>query len=349
MGNHSFAPMIHGGLQLNSNTMRTVNFLAKFSFAGLLFLNMTGCDEEVKIPEGPKPDSEALIQWFNTSNDDSRQHFSISSSTGGQVTGSKGTMIQFGSKVFLTLSGETVTGNVDIELIEIYNRATMLLTKKPTNGKWGNDSISTLVSGGEFYVNATQNGNQLKLKTGFTIVAPTENTGEIDQDMRRFTGAVECEGNDCNVIWEEEDDKGIEIGEFQGVGGFKTAYYVFQSKFGWTNIDRWYNDPRPKTTIFVDVPDGFDNTNCAVFVAYDGEPTALASFDIYDKDKKLFAEHYGLIPIGIKVHFILVSIIDEEIHYAIKAATITENHVAIIDSVQSITEEELTELIGDLP
>jgi hypothetical protein len=329
--------------------MRTVKFLVKISFAGLLFLNMTRCDEEVKILEGPKPDSEALFNWFNESGDNNEQHFSINSSTGGNVTGSKGTTLQFSPNAFSTLSGDAVTGNVDIELIEIYDRATMLVTNRPTNGKWENNSIKTLVSGGEFYVNATQNGNQLKPKTNFTIVAPTENTGEIDQDMRRFTGVAACASDSCNIIWEEDDNKGIEIGEFQVTGGFKTAYYVYQSKFGWTNIDRWYNDPRPKTTIFVDVPDGFDNTNCAVFVTYDGESTALASFDIYDKDKKLFAEHYGLIPVGLKVHFILISIIDEEIHYAIQPATITENHVAVINAVESITEEELINLIDDLP
>ena len=59
-----------------------------------------------------------------------------------------------------------------------------------------------------------------------------------------------------------------------------TGYGTFISNFGWTNIDRWYNDPRPKTTLFVDLPEGFDNTNCNVYVSYDGEPTALALLDM---------------------------------------------------------------------
>jgi hypothetical protein len=86
-----------------------------------------------------------------------------------------------------------------------------------------------------------------------------------------------------------------------------------------------------------------------VYLAYDGEPTALASFDMYDKDKKLFTEHYGLIPIGLKVHFIFVSIIEDEIHYAIQPATITENHTEVIGEVESITEADLIKLIDDLP
>lgn len=317
--------------------------------AGFFCLGIISCDDKNETPAGPKPDKVALHEFFNSGINERIQHFTVSSSTGGNVTGSKGTVIKFSANAFLTLNGDGVTGNVDVELIEIYDRSTMLLTKKHTNGKKETGDISTLVSGGEFYVNASQNGVQLKPAKGFTIVAPTKNTGEIDQDMRQFTGVVTCEGDDCDVIWEENMDRGIEIGEFQGTGGFQTAYFVFQSQFGWTNIDRWYSDPRPKTTIFVDVPEGFDNSNCAVFIAYDGEPTALGRFDKYDVTKGMFTEHYGLIPIGLKVYFILISIIENKIHYAIQGATITENHVEVIDAVQSITEEELIDLIGDLP
>jgi hypothetical protein len=313
------------------------------------FIITTACDkDDITIPES-KPDGEALHHWFDSGVMDREQHFTLTVSTGGALTGSQGTKLDFGPNAFTTLSGEAVTGSVDITLVELYDRASMLLTKKPTNGKRTDGSISTMVSGGEFFVNATQNGSPLKLKSGYTIVAPTENTGEIDQEMKQFDGEINCEGDDCDLVWNEVQDRGIEIGEFQVTGGFKTAYYVFQSKFGWTNIDRWYNDPRPKTKIFVDVPEGFDNTNCVVYIAYDGEPTALGSFDIYDKDKKLFTEHYGLIPVGLKVHFILVSIIDDTIHYAIQGATITENHTEIIENVQSITEDKLIDLIAELP
>ena len=329
--------------------MRTNQISARMLLVVSFCLAVMSCDDKNETPAGPKPDQAALKEFFESGVTERIQQFTVSSTTGGNIKGTQGTRIEFGANAFKTLSGGAVTGNVDVELIEIYDRATMLLTKKPTNGKMENGDISTLVSGGEFYVNATQDGAQLKPAAGFTIIAPTKNTGEIDQDMRQFTGVENCVGDDCNLVWEENEDRGIEIGEFQDTGGFQTGYYVFQSQFGWTNIDRWYNDPRPKTTIFVDVPEGFDNTNCAVFIVYDGEPTALGRFDKYDASTGMFTEHYGLIPIGLEVHFILVSIIENEIHYAIQAATITANHVEVIGAVQSITEEELIDLIGELP
>jgi hypothetical protein len=315
----------------------------------LLLIGTIGCDDENPKLESENPDGAALNSWFDASTEKEIQHFTLDAHMGGDITGEQGTILKFSGDAFVRLNDEAITGTVDIELIEVYDRASMLLTKRPTNGKNSDGKISTLVSGGEFYVNAIKGGEQLKLKSGFTIVAPTENTGEIDQDMKKFDGKIACEGNDCDLLWEEDGDRGIEIGEFQATGGFKTAYFVFQSKFGWTNIDRWYNDTRPKTTIFVDVPEGFNNTNCAVYIAYDGEPAALGSFDKYDEDTNLFTEHYGLIPVGLDVHFILVSIVEGEIHYAIQAATITENHVEHIDDVDSITEAELVELIHALP
>ena len=329
--------------------MKKFTFLASMLFVGFFCMSIISCDDKNEAPAGPKPDKDALIEFFDESITKSTQHFTVSSSTGGNITGSQGTIVKFSTNPFLTLNGNIVTGNVDVELIEIYDRSSMLFANRPTNGKKENGDISTLISGGEFFVNATQDGIQLKPAAGFTIVAPTDNTGDIDQDMRQFRGVEICDGEDCDVIWEENKDRGIEIGEFQGTGGWKTAYYVFQSQFGWTNIDRWYNDPRPKTTIFIDVPEGFDNSNCAVFIAYDGEPTALGSFDRYDAEKGMFTEHYGLIPIGLKVHIILVSIIDNKISYAIQAATITENHVEVINGVQDISEEDLIDLIDDLP
>ena len=337
-------------VQTNPNGMRKTHLLTKILCSAWILLCITSCNsDDVRLPENPLPDGTALNELFEDEIENHKQHFTFNASTGGSVTGDQGTILEFNADAFTKLNGDVVTGDVDIELIEIYDRSTMFLTKKPTNGLTGDGTISTLVSGGEFYINAMQNGAQLKLVSGFTIIAPTENTGEIDQDMRLFDGVINCEGNDCDLIWEEQGDRGIEVGEFQTAGGFKTAYYVFQSKFGWTNIDRWYSDPRPKTKIFVDVPEGFDNKNCMIYLAYDGEPTVLASFDMYDADKKLFTEHYGLIPIGLEVHFILVSIIDEEIHYAIQSATIQENHIEVIDEVASITQEDLLDLIDDLP
>jgi hypothetical protein len=332
--------------------MKNMRVFIKLVLCGVILLSISGCDDEKDAKPPVKIDGQAMLENFNTHVDELTQQFAIDAADGGMITGDQGTKIIFYPNAFLNQDNSPVTGEVTIDLVEIFKKSDMLLSRKPTNGRKPDGTVSTLISGGEFFVNATQNGNQLKPANGFYISAPVENTGEADHEMFLFDGVEECDGDDCRLEWEQQEQGGVEVVKRDGqggAGGMTTEYMAFQSKFGWTNIDKWYSDPRPKTSIFVDVPEGYDNTNCAVFLSYDGEPAALASFDVYDEQTGLFTEHYGLIPIGLEVHFIFVSVVDGQWNYAIQAATITANHVEVISNVQPVTEAQLEELVDDLP
>ncbi|WP_299219395.1 hypothetical protein [uncultured Aquimarina sp.] len=268
----------------------------------------------------------------------------------GEVYGSEGTILYFPPNSFEDQNGDPVTGSVTIELIEIYDKAKMLLTKMPTNGKRPNGDVETLVSAGEFFINATQNGEQLQLANDFQLFAPAD---EFDEDMRIFNGQDnDCNGDEmqCDIVWEEDEQGGLEPMQREGPNGQGVSGYGgFISNFGWTNLDRWYNYEGPKTIVYADVPEGFDNTNSNVYISYDGEPTALALLDIYNSETGLFSEHYGLIPIGLEVHFIFVSVQDDQYVYAIQGATIGENHTEVIGATSTGTEAELVALINGLP
>lgn len=295
-------------------------------------------------------DGQELEQAILDNRNEAIQNFVIDSETGGEVQGTDATVLTFWPDAFLDENGSPITGDVDIELIEIYDKASMLLTKMPTNGKRPNGDVETLKSAGEFYINATQNGEQLELANNFLLFAPAD---EFDEDMRLFNGQEnDCDGEAlaCDIVWEEEEEGGLEPMQREGPNGLGVSGYGgFLGNFGWTNIDRWYNDPRPKTLLQVDVPDGFDNTNSNVYVSYDGEPTALASLDIYNPDTDLFSEHYGLIPIGLEIHIIFLSVQDGQYIYAIQGATIEEDHLEVIGGTTTGTEAELVALINALP
>ncbi|MBG6133050.1 hypothetical protein IWQ47_004286 [Aquimarina sp. EL_43] len=291
-----------------------------------------------------------LQKAIKDNREEAMQTFVMNAELGGHMYGEEGTRLHFLPNSFLDQNGDPVSGSVTIELVEIYDKAKMLLTKMPTNGKRPNGDIETLKSAGEFFVNANQNGNQLQLANAFEIFSPNE---DFDPEMRLFKAADDgCDSDviDCDVVWEENQEGNIDLGQGEGPNGTGvTGYSGFISNFGWTNIDRWYNDPRPKTVIYVDAPEGYDNTNCNIYVSYDGEPTALALLDTYIEETELFSEHYGLIPIGLEVHFIFVSVQDGEYTYAIQGATITEDHVEVIGSTTTGTEAELITLINGLP
>ncbi len=317
-------------------------------FTIIFFGSCNNDDSEMSIP--PSINGLEVTAKIIQNREDAKQTRTLDAIAGGEVQGDEGTILFFPPNSFLDQNGDPVTGNVTIELIEIYDKAKMLLTKMPTNGRRPNGDIETLVSGGEFYINATQQEEKLELANAFQILAPTD---EFDDQMVLFNGQNDdCTEDDleCDVVWEEQGQGGLEPMQREGPNGTGvTVYGGFISNFGWTNIDRWYNDSRPKTILYVDVPEGFDDTNSNVYVSYDGEPTALALLDIYNTQTELFSEHYGLIPIGLEVHIIFVSIQNGEYIYAIQAATIEEDHLEVIGSTSTGTEAELVALINALP
>lgn len=244
----------------------------------------------------------------------------------------------------LTINDTPLEGEIEIKYIELFDKSSLLKSRIATMGKHEDGSLEMLVSGGAFYINVYQNGDPVDLTNfcNYTIIVPTSLTGGVDYDMSLWYGSFD---ENSNLIWEP-----AEVGEQGGgIEMLNDAYYVYASQFGWTNIDRFYNDPREKTTLRVKAPNGYNLSNCAIFLSYDGEDNGLARLDFFENG--LFTEHYGQIPIGLECHVIFVSRFNNDWVYAIKPVTIAENEVIEIESEEltTITEQQLTGLINGLP
>ena len=157
--------------------------------------------------------------------------------------------------------------------------------------------------------------------------------------------------------WEHdatEMDDLLENEDATGQGGVFVEggqYYAFLEQFGWSNIDRFYNDSRPKTLIKAQAPIGYNFTNSAMYLSYDGEDTGLASLDTYDGTLNLFSEHYGQIPIGLECHVIFATEDNGIWRYAIKAVTIIADDIISFNFSETAlaTEEEFIDIINALP
>ncbi len=323
----------------------------------VLFANCAP-DNDV-IPYKPVADGIALNERFLDNRKDAAQEFTIDASVGGIVIGSQGTKVEFQPNSF-GINGTAVTGNVKVTLIEIYDKASMLLNNKSTLGQKANGDKEALKSAGEFFVDAKQGSNELELLKNAKITSREIDPANADGAMQIFrTGPLDddCDGidDDCDWVAADENNDGQqdkpEIREGKGgtTGGIVVTYGFDISSFGWTNLDRWYSFAGPKTKIFVDVPEGFNGDNCAVFLSYDGEPTALARMDVYDTGAQMFTEHYGSLPIGQQIHIIMVAEIDGQLKYAINGATVVDNHIEIITSLNPTTQSALESLINALP
>lgn len=321
------------------------NILGTLAIATLLFTSCTKNDnDDLDIIV------RATAEDFNNLKDEAlnnlTQTFQFNADDGSiSLTSENGVDIYINGSC-LTLDGNPVTGQVDLEFVELFDKGNMLVTNKPTMGVLSNGDKALLISGGEFFIEATQNGNVLETTCNIQLGIPTALTGAADNDMILWNGTIDEDGN---LAWDENKRDGA-----NGQGGVFTEgnqYYAFIGDFGWSNVDRFYNDPRPKTTILVDVPEGYDNTNCSVFLSYDGEDTGLANLDTYDPNAELFSEHYGQIPIGLECHVIFVTEEANDWKYAVQAATIVENGVITITDAETsiVTQSQLETIINGLP
>jgi hypothetical protein len=319
--------------------MRTLkNTLGTLLMTALIVTSCNTIDDDQEFLDIP-----ATAQEFqnlkNEALDKLTQEFQFNAEDGYVTfTSAKGVEIDINGAC-LTLDGSSVAGNVNLEFVELFEKGNMLTTNKSTMGILPNGDRAMLVSGGEFFINATQNGEGLETNCGVNVRIPTNLSGGDDHDMVIWKGIEDEKGN---VAWEEERDQDGGKGNIfieRGTQGGNQYYALF------------YSDPRPKTQILVAVPAGYDNDNSAVYLSYDGEETGLANLDTYDAGLELFSEHYGQIPIGLECHVIFATEEDGMWKYAVKAVTIIDNGTVVISDGETAlaTETELTTLINGLP
>jgi hypothetical protein len=311
----------------------------KITKLGLLFFAIVGlssCITEVDLPdqeENTPPTAAEFSVLEDAVLENLSQSFTLNVSDGYTTfTTTNGVIVSI-DPACLTKNGNPVTGSVDFEIVEIFNRGNMLVANKPTTATTLTGEKKLLISGGEFYVNATQNGVQLATNCGFQINIPTSLTGGTDNDMGSFTGSINSEGE---LIWAAAQQE-FWIG--QGENGQSTTYNAFVQSFGWFNCDKFYAYSGPTTQISVLLPSGYNNENSNVFIAISGEPNTLGYL-------------YGNFPVGLNCHIIFVTEEDGMFSYAIKSISSLPDGASYTfntSELQTGTQAQVVAAINALP
>jgi len=193
-------------------------------------------------------------------------------STGISFTSVKGVNVYIYGGCLVDENWTTVTGNVNLSYTELFDIGSMAIANKPLLGRDASGNVAPLVTGGEFNIRASQNGKALQgcnlnlnVPIGLTDAQLPENA---------YMSAWIIDEDSADFVWEEGKQREAFI-EGGATGEGATNYYCW-FPFGWTNIDWLYSLPGEKTPIYVKVPDGFTNKNCAVFAAYLDMPATLA-------------------------------------------------------------------------
>lgn len=306
-------------------------------------LVLTSCKKEEPTPPTPDPtqpsatpSAQALGNYFDQNLQSEVETFTIDASSISGFTTSDGSQFNFPANAFETSNGTQVTGMIDVQVVELLDKRDMLLTNKPTMGNIPGGGRAPLISGGEFRVTASQNGNDLQLQdgVGYNLTVPAGSNG-VDPNMNLFFGS----SNGDTLSWNEVDSSAV-----WGQNGFYETYF---DSLNWVNLDYFMDSTGNNTTVQVELPAGFDNTNCMLYVSFDGT-NSLANLYNYQNGAFTTAPYYTL-PIGMDVHFVAISYINGDPHTAIVPATISNSHYEVIPSLNQTTVAQFESDVNALP
>lgn len=276
-----------------------------------------------------------LKAFYNSNLANVEQSFTIDAASPVLITGNQGTTIQFNPNSFETMSGQNVTGNIQIKLVEIFTKDKMIMMNKPTMANDFTGGLAPLISGGEARITATQNGQTIRLKPGMNYALTVPAPNGVDPNMGLFYG----ENSTDTLIWNAAD-----TATFYGQGN---TYFTFPDSLNWINCDYFYSNPNVKTTVQVQIPAGLNGSNCALYISFDGL-NSLAQLYNFSGGVFTSSPNYQL-PIGLPVHFIAVAIINGNPHASIVSSTIVNNHLEIMPSLTLMTSAQLSAALANLP
>jgi len=263
---------------------------------------------------------------FYSKNGVALQNYSVDAAMGGAFTTPHGTVISIPPNAFTDLSGNIITGKVDIEFKDIYKKSDMLLSFMPTDSHgW------PLKSAGEFFIRAKSNNTPVKIAPQQKIrVNQPLNNNQIDS------------GLGMEPFFRVQDSLGWQMDSSNASLEFSASSYVFslyqfstQLDSGtWCNSDNPYYFGRYTTTGLIiranhamqahgtDVFLLFKNVNSMVHVYSDGAD---------------FPYHFA--PLGLDCTIVAVGVKDKKLYSAFVPITIGNNQTVKFSLNQTTTDD----------
>jgi hypothetical protein len=231
--------------------MKTINVIQTsgilLTIAAVSF--MASCKKEIKPVAKATPVKSSFYDFthWKSALTDPIQNFQLDASKGGTIRGDRGYTFTIAPSSLKDRNGNTVSGTVKVELIEVTNVIEMMATGAQTEAVDG-----ILGSAGMFKLEITQNWNRLQLNKSKPIQATvTANPDAQLDNIEVFQGRSESDNTDTVIRWlrgngprplfadslEEFYDSLKMVWEKKRVIKFELTF------LGWCNLDAYFNSP----------------------------------------------------------------------------------------------------------
>ena len=318
-------------LTLKLNYMKSSQLILT---AAVISVFVLSCKKDITEMENTYPGSNAsngALNNFFVQNAPAIQTFTFSASSGGYFTCSGGAVVSVMPGALLYQNNQPVTGNVTLNVQEVYNKKDIILS-----GAYTTCNGFPLISGGEINVTAYQGSQELKLANNssvyVTMPAPGQST-MFEFRSSTFNGSTDFTQVGTQPIANTLDSAG------------NWTYDFALDSLDWTNCDQYYGMANP-TQFSIPLPNIFDNHNCMVFVTSDFSNFASKIWD-YDSVAHVFNCNYYRLPIGEEFTFTAIAEISGNFYYVSQSVTITEN-IAVALVPQPCSEAQIMQNLGNL-
>lgn len=241
--------------------------IIQFTAAAALAFGLYSCDSDPleDMPEDVPTTTFQSVDELLSDMEPEVSSFTVDASTGGTFNTNRGSEITIPANAFVDGSGQTVTGNVDLEFQEIFNASDAI-----TSGAFTISNGIPIGTGGAFFIGAEQNGQALGVSPGQSVQVqiPSQQT---NQAMQLFTGGTSI---NTSPQWTPLDT--AQFWAWMNVVG--NYFNVNMNRLMWVNCD-YFTNPSWEDPVHFDLlgRTGLNSTNSQLFVV---EQSNLATYPL---------------------------------------------------------------------
>lgn len=268
------------------------------------------------------------------------QTFTGNAATGFWIVGAKGNRFYIYPYSLVDASNTTVTGSVDVTLIEYVSKADMLFS-----GVTVTAGDQVLESGAMYYLMIKQNGQELYLKQGESIKAEVIQTNANNEPMDLWKGESN-NGDALNAVnWVRVNP--MQVRPTLDSSTIKNKFkFNFNSGFGFYNCDRIVIKPGKECSFFsIKPPKNCNDSNSSAFVVFKQFNTAAwCGWSV--KDQLLGLRYRLPIDETVKIVFIMKSGPNEDdLEYALKEVVLQDINELEFTTLTKCTKADLETMI----
>ena len=301
------------------------------------------CEKEEEVIVTPVSISYTSLDTYWETKAPTAESFIFTAQNGTTFTTKNGSVVTIPSNALITLSGLPVSGDVIVKMKEVFTKSEMMYSGiLPVS--FGN----VLNSGGEFFIQATQNGNTLRVADNMLVEVEIP-AQAVANNMQLFFAEPIEEPDTMNwVQFQQPELPQDSIGSGFTFNSADSTYEINLDTLGWCNIDGFMSGVSYFDCTFnLTGVTGLDNTNTNAFAVFKNEnavwPVGVSGWGSIVNDV-ISETHLADVPLNL----VVISVVDGDLYSGVLDITPQSNQVYSI-AMSITTSDDLDQLILSLP